>query len=275
MIKGRVIAKSICTFAMSLCLLTSSVTAMASDTSASVIRLEQITGTVKVTDSAGNPSQIIDKMRLNNEDDVNTFAKSYAYISLDASKAVKMDAKSEAYVKKNKKKYELVLESGNLIFDVSSPLQSSESMQIKTTNMTMGIRGTCAQVQKVSKNFTRICLLDGTLDVTVKDPDSGKSQSVVLNPGDAADCLTGEIYGGCTINVGKVVFGDLRGFALQHLLTHPDTCQRIYEQSGLDFRNLTQQQVNDRLSNDEVQNLAPASGVTSKDYNGNTTTGGG
>ena len=264
MMKGRMLSKTICVCGAVACLLMNSVTALASDTSASVIRLEQITGTVKVTDSAGNPSQIIDKMRLNNEDD----------ISLDASKAVKMDAKSEAHVKKNKKKYELVLDSGNLIFDVSSPLQSSESMQIKTTNMTMGIRGTCAQVQKVSKNFTRICLLDGTLDVTVKDPDSGKSQSVVLNPGDAADCLTGEIYGGCTINVGKVVFGDLRGFALQHLLTHPDTCQRIYEQSGLDFRNLTQQQVNDRLSNDEVQNLVPASGAT-KDYDGNTTTGGG
>jgi hypothetical protein len=216
------------------------------------MRLEKTVGDVRLTTSSGKESQIIQKMRLNNGDDIKSASKSYAYISLDDSKAVKLDAQSEAVVKKNNKKLEVVLESGNLLFNVDRTLGSDESFEIKSATMTMGIRGTCAQIQKKSESVTTVCLLDGTLECTLTDNRTGKCQSIRLNPGDYADFCAGDGYpDGGQILTRKITISDLRGFSLQYILEHPDVAQKIYEQTGIDLRGISQQQVNDRLTLDE------------------------
>ncbi len=223
-----------------------------SDTSAAVMRLEQTSGDVKVTSSSGKASQIIQKMRLNSGDDVKSAAKSYAYISLDDSKVVKLDANSEAQIKKSGKKFEVSLVSGNLFFDVDKALGSDESFEIKSATMTMGIRGTCAQVEKKADNSTSITLLEGNLSCTLTDPKSGKSQSVQIKAGEHADFSTGEGYAnGCQIIKRKAVVDDLRGFSLQYLADHSDTVRRILQQSGMDLRSLTRQKAAERLALDE------------------------
>ncbi len=225
----------------------------ASDTSASVMRLERTDGDVKLTNSSGKESQIIQKMRLNNGDDIKSASKSYAYLSLDDTKAVKLDANSEAVVKKNKKKLEVDLASGNLIFNVDKALSSDESFEIKTANMTMGIRGTCAQIQKKSESLTTVCLLEGTLTCTLTDNRTGKTQTAVLRPGDIADFCAGDGYpDGGQILIRRVTINDLRGFSLQYIKEHPDVAQKIFEQTGIDLRNLPQKQVSERLMLDEA-----------------------
>ncbi len=191
-------------------------------------------------------------MRLNSGDDVKSAAKSYAFISLDDSKVVKLDANSEATIQKNGKKLEVSLLSGNLFFDVDKALGSNESFEIKSATMTMGIRGTCAQVERKADNSTSITLLDGTLSCTVTDPKSGKSQSVQLKAGEHADFNTGAAYAnGCQIIKRKAVYDDLRGFSLQYLAENSDTVRRIYQQSGMDLRSLTKQKADERLALDE------------------------
>jgi ferric-dicitrate binding protein FerR (iron transport regulator) len=238
--------------------------AVNSDNSASVMRLEKTVGDVKVVDSAGKASQIIEKMRLGSGDDVASAAKSYAFISLDDSKVVKLDANSEAVVKKNNKNYELVLEAGNLLFNVDSPLKSDEGFEIKSATMTMGIRGTFAQVQRKSADTTDICLLEGSLSCTLTDPKSGKTQSIVLKPGDYAVFSTSSAYQeGGQIITRRATVDDLRGFTLQYIVDHQEVAQKIYEQSGIDLRSLTRQQADERLLRDE-------SGQITEIYDGRT-----
>ena len=173
--------------------------------SASIMRLEKIIGNVKLTNSSGDVSQVIEKMRLNGGDDVASSAKSYAYISLDDNKAVKLDAKSDALVTKNNQKYEVVLQAGNLLFEVDKELQADEGFEIKTANLTMGIRGTCAQVERKSSNHTSVSLLEGSLLCTVTDPATGNSQSIHLSPGYHADFYTGSAYeNGCNIITRRI-----------------------------------------------------------------------
>ena len=233
----------------------------ASDTTASVMRLEKTGGSVKVTQSSGKEAKVIEKMRLNSGDDVKSAAKSYAYISLDDSKAVKLDENSQAKVKKDGKKLEVALEAGNLIFDVDKALSGDESFEIKTTTMTMGIRGTCAQVERKSATHTSVTLLDGTLACTVTDPKTGNSQSVVLRPGEHADFHTGEAY---TNNVQiikrKVTLSDLRGFAVQYILENKATAARILKSSGLDLAGQPQAQEEEEHPSDSHHSGGDISG---------------
>ncbi len=251
----KTVKNMILCLAMPVCLMVTSVTSLAgsaSDTSASVMRLEKTTGTVKVTQSSGKDARVIEKMRLSSGDDIKSSAKSYAYISLDDNKAVKLDENSEATVKKSGKKLEVDLKSGNLLFDVDKALSSNESFEIKTATMTMGIRGTCAQVERRADNAASITLLDGSLSCTLTDPVTGKSQSVQLKAGEHADFLTGEAYAnGGQIIKRKATFKDLKGFSLQYMLENKDTADRILKSSGIDLGSLTQKQVNEILSGEQ------------------------
>ena len=238
----------------------SPVNALASKTSgtASVMRLEKTIGDVSVTASSGSQSQIIEKMRLNSGDDVKSASKSYAYFNLDDAKAVKLDAQSEAVIKNNKNKYEVVLESGNLLFDVEKELKGNESFEIKTSNLTMGIRGTCAQVMVKDENTVIIDLLEGVLYCVLTDPVTGNSESITLVAGDHAIFSTGPGYmNNCQIIIRKIVFTDLRGFALDYIYEDQALAQKIYEQSGIDLRYMTRKLVDDILEQDENGKTIP------------------
>lgn len=67
--------------------------------------------------------------------------QSYAYISLDSSKAVKLDANTKVQVRKQGSKLELLVTSGKLFFNVKAPLSSNQSLNIRTSTMVTGIRG--------------------------------------------------------------------------------------------------------------------------------------
>ena len=65
--------------------------AAASDVVGTTIRLAESDGTVSVKDKSGRDKTIRDDMRLYNGYSIETGGKSYAYISLDDEKAIKLD----------------------------------------------------------------------------------------------------------------------------------------------------------------------------------------
>ncbi len=236
-IKKKILNTIICA-AAAVAVMLQVITAEAVDSTkatASVMRLEKTVGDVTVTHSSGKDAKIMAKMRLNSGDDIKSGSQSYAYISLDENKAVKLDERSDALIKKDNKKLELLLQSGNLLFDVNKALGSDESFEIKTATMTMGIRGTFAQVEKKSENLTTVSLLEGTLACTVTDPKTGNSQSVLLKAGEHADFHTGEGYpGNVQIIKRKVTLADLKSFSVQYILENRGTAGRILMSSGID-----------------------------------------
>ncbi len=116
--------------------------ALAAETAA-VMRLTKTTGTVTVTKSNGKTVSLRTDMRLYNGYNITTDAESYAWINLDSTKLMKLDASTSVEVRKNGSNLEVNVKSGSVSFDVSEQLSSGESLNISTSTMAVGILGTC------------------------------------------------------------------------------------------------------------------------------------
>ena len=136
------------------------VSAHAEDNTAATMRIKKTEGAVKVAESTGREVSILKNMKLKNGHEVGTEEESYAWISLDDVKLLKMDALSEAIIRKKGKKLEILLESGNLFFEVSEPLGDEEVLNIRTSTMTVGIRGTSGWLNIIDGTTVRIGVLE-------------------------------------------------------------------------------------------------------------------
>ncbi len=102
--------------------------AAAENAKGGTIRLEESSGTVTVSNAGGKVQTIRESMRLYNGYSVVTGLSSEAFVSLDDSKAVKLDASTKVEVKQSGKQLEVALVSGQLFFDVTKPLKADASM---------------------------------------------------------------------------------------------------------------------------------------------------
>ncbi|NCB62109.1 MAG: hypothetical protein EOM52_00595 [Clostridia bacterium] len=159
--------------------------AMAADAKATTLRLEEIEGTVSVFNARGKALTAKAGSKLYNGYTVSTAASGYAWISLDDDVVVKLDVSSKATIKQDGKKLEVQLENGNLLFNVSKPLDQDASLDIRTSSMSTGVRGTAGLVS-VSESSrsgvdsagqsvytyvaaSRLVILEGTVTLTYSD----------------------------------------------------------------------------------------------------------
>lgn len=150
--------------------------AFAADTAANM-QLSKTTGTVTVTNASARTLSVKENMRLYNGYTVETAAASYAWINLDNAKLVKLDACSKVEIRKSGKKLEVLLKSGSIYGDVSQPLESDESMNIRTSTAIVGIRGTKFQVGHTAPAGsetgqlpdTLVSVMEGKVSVTTQN----------------------------------------------------------------------------------------------------------
>lgn len=117
-------------------------------TTATSISLSKTEGdSVKVKSSSGKEVKARKNMNLYSGYGVETGKESYVYLLLDKEKAVKLDQNTQISIKKEGRKNEINLETGELFFDVKKPLESGETVRIRTSNCIMGIRGTSGVVK--------------------------------------------------------------------------------------------------------------------------------
>ena len=119
----------------------------AGDTTATVMKIAGFEGKVSITTEKGKNVNVSDGTKLLSGYTVKTGAASYCYISLDDAKALKLDQNTKVKIEKSGKKIEINVKSGQLFFDVDKKLSGSESMNIKTSNLTTGVRGTSGTVK--------------------------------------------------------------------------------------------------------------------------------
>lgn len=160
--------------------------AAAETAAAATLRLEKAEGTVAVSTAAGRTVSTTDGMRLYSGYALETETASYAYVSLDSTKAVKLDASSRGEVSKSGKKLELKSVSGKLFFNVTAPVKEDESLNIRTSTMVTGVRGTAGWVEVVDRSVSRVHLLEGTLTVTAAEPSTGELRRTVITGGQTA-----------------------------------------------------------------------------------------
>ena len=156
--KKRILAL---TLALSLLL-----TACGGGASATTMRLKKTVGTVGVSDGEGKDVSPRDDLMLYSGYGVDTSSESYAWISLDEAKLTKLDQDSEIAITKEGKKLEIEVKSGSLFFNVTQPLAEDEAMEIRTSSMAVGSRGTCGWVEAEDAQRMSVYLLEGEVECT-------------------------------------------------------------------------------------------------------------
>lgn len=240
------------------CLLTCAVliTPLAAPKSAeaATVRLPKTEGAVDVTDGAGIQVSMVENMRLFSGSHTKTGERSYAWFSLDDTKVLKEDAVSEVEIRKRGEKLEVLLDFGKLYFNVTAPLRDEESLNIRTSTMVLGLRGTSGWVQVIDGRITRVWLLTGEAECIVTNPVNGQTKRIRLRAGDTADFY---VYDPARpVDQTDIIFRrfgreDIPGYVLKELVGDTDHILKIYEESGIDLRDLTVDEAEARLSADE------------------------
>lgn len=205
---------------------------------AAVIRLTKTTGTVKISKSSGKTLSQMTNMRLYNGYHVTTAKGSYAWLNLDDAKLLKEDAASEVEVRQSGKKLEVKVWSGSVFFNVTEKLADDESLNISTSTMIVGIRGTSGYVQVVDRWTTLLTVLEGTVECSVSDPVTGQIKTEEIHGGETVKCVVypQEQPGDkCDILRDKLTTGGIPGFVLTELVQDIPLCDKIQEATGVDI----------------------------------------
>ena len=151
---------------------------------AAAMHLRRTEGTVSVSDGDGKDLPALDNLGLYSGYSVGTHPASYAWIDLDDVKLAKLDQNSEIAIRKEGKALDIEVKSGSLFFNVTEPLADDETLNIRTSTMLVGIRGTCGWVED-NDGLSRVYLLEGKVEC------GAEGQTVRVNAGEMAE-LTGD-----------------------------------------------------------------------------------
>lgn len=155
---------------------------------ATSMHLNRTEGTVSVRDGAGKDVAPAENLNLYSGYGVGTGSDSYAWIDLDQVKLTKLDQDSQAEIVKEDKYLEIQVKTGSLFFQVTEPLAEDETMEIRSSSMMAGIRGTCGWTEVPDPDHMNLYLLEGSVECRAGE------QTSVVNAGEmAAMSADGEI----------------------------------------------------------------------------------
>lgn len=221
---------------------------------------------MSVSNASGRDISLIENMNLYNGYFTSTEETSYAWISLDSERLAKLDAVSETQIRRSGKKLEILLNSGNLYFDISEPLTEEETLNIRTSTMVMGIRGTSGWVKVIDRWHSQVYILEGTVQCSVMDPVTNQIKSTTLTSGQMAEFV---VYGQdqqgdkCDILMQGYTEGDIDGFALVELVQDASLCGQILDASGLDIAGMAGD-AQQRLFSDQAEMSGSLEGMNSR-----------
>nr|WP_296464464.1 FecR domain-containing protein [uncultured Acetatifactor sp.] len=195
-------------------------TACGSSASAAAMSLAKTAGTVGIADGDGKSVPVSEDRSLYSGYQVGTEAKSHAWISLDDVKLVKMDEESAIELRKENRNLEIFVNSGQLFFNITEPLEEDETLDIRTSTMTVGIRGTCGWVSVLEEGHMQVCVLEGKVHCEVTDSVSGQSAEAEVSAGERADLYIRSEEGedaACEIVKSKISRADIPDFVLEEV----------------------------------------------------------
>lgn len=195
-------------------------TACGPSASAAAMSLAKTAGTVGIADGDGKSVPVAEDRSLYSGYQVGTEAKSHAWISLDDVKLVKMDEESAIELRKENRNLEIFVNSGQLFFNITEPLEEDETLDIRTSTMTVGIRGTCGWVSVLEEGHMQVCVLEGKVHCEVTDPVSGQSAEAEVSAGERADLYIRSEEGedaACEIVKSKISRADIPDFVLEEV----------------------------------------------------------
>ncbi len=153
---------------------------------ATTIALTKVEGELELIDRRGKDVLPKENLHLFDGSIMATHEQSYAWMNLDSKRLVKLDQESQMEIQKKRKKLEIVMQYGSLFFNIEKPLEKDESLDIRTSSMMVGIRGTCGWVTVENEKLLLVYLLKGRVECSVFDKDGNILASEILTAGQAA-----------------------------------------------------------------------------------------
>lgn len=240
--------------------------ALAADTAAAM-QLSSTAGTVTISNASGRSLSLRDNMRLYSGYQIQTAANSYAWINLDSTKLIKLDASSKVEIRKSGKKLEVLLKSGNLYGNVSKPLASDETLDVRTSTAIVGIRGTKFSVAQVKSTqpgteaarwTTQVQVYEGAVAVTAQQetPEAAVESAMVTTTVTAGTQVTvapgtqeTEVFVESKLDIETI-----SGCAAVELVNDPETLENL----GLAISPETAQELLERDQTEAAQKQAEA-----------------
>lgn len=201
---------------------------------ASSISMARIEGHIDILDKNGKDLSPVEDMKLYQGYQVDTQEESYAWLDLDSVKLAKMDEESRIQIRSSGKDLEVQVDSGNLYFHIREPLGDDETMNIRTSNMVVGIRGTCGWVEIPDENHMKVYILEGRVRCAVTEPGSGKEQRESVSAGEMAEMSLSEDNEG-QIQTSRFMESDIPDFVRKELEKDEALSGKILDASGLDI----------------------------------------
>ncbi len=193
--------------------------------SGGTIRLIRFSGEVGIRDEAGNDRFVMENVRFGSGETLWTGPEAAASVNLDASKIVTLDQKTSVGFRAEGNAMKMSLQEGALFLDVSEKLDENESLEIETSTMTIGIRGTIVFVKEngASEDVrSQLGVLEGTALVTVAAAD-GKTAELSIGAG-----TTLEIQENAAV-ARKIESEDLEGFVRETVSGDEQVLRRVEE----------------------------------------------
>ena len=197
---------------------------------AQTMRLLHYEGTVEIEDPTGKPRFVMENARFASGEAMRTGAASIASVSLDGSKIITLDAESRVEFLKEANHMQLTLTQGTLLLDVQDKLDENETLDIQTSTMTVGIRGTV--VYLTADNATEgvgrqtvLGVLEGTAQITYQD-DHGARRLLDVPAGRQARVPMDGPRDAERI-ISDIKAGDIPGFVIKTTESDPALYQRV------------------------------------------------
>ena len=194
---------------------------------ASTMKLMKTTGTVAVLDAKGKSASIFSGMKLANGYELATADKSYAWINLDDTKLVKLDALTNVTVNQQGKKLEIDVNTGRILIDVTKKLDNDEELNVKTGNVITGVRGTMLIVDATNNSVELesrkvvVDMLEGKTTTTAsgRQIEALAGQSLIIS-----EKLDGAVS---SFSLENIANKKLPGFAAIELAQNPALAGRV------------------------------------------------
>lgn len=202
-----------------------------------VMRLMESKGQVVLTDEKGADKTMMENMNLYSGYHIKTGSDSKAQISLDDTRLATLSENSLLGFEKEKKALKLILEEGDLFFNVTEKLEEDESCEVETSTMIVGIRGTSVYITD-----EKVVLTNGTISIKIKDPESKIKKTVTLEGGQQLKIVpsTDEV-GKNTYLVEQASVEELPEFVKEAILNDTNLAEKVAGTFGITKEELVTQ----------------------------------
>ena len=195
------------------------------------IEIEKIEGTAYIVASNGKTVAAREGVKLSPKEKIQTAEKSYVYIGIDNDKVVELDELSQISIATKGKKLSIVIDEGNIFFDVKEKLASDEQMDINASTMAMSIRGTAGLVglRRVNNEVvSTVQLIEGRVIMKYSDI-TGENHEFTLWGGEASTHKDGSK----DVERDLIDITEFPGFGAAYIANNKELQQKMKKDSGL------------------------------------------